>query len=128
MKKFDSINVIPLIDVMLVLLAIVLTTASFIVHDSMKLDLPETESTKQYTPSDAPSKQLVINEKGELFVDDQPVSYAQFKQDAADIDPQTQLVVEVDKKAQFGEFIKLVDILKQHKLTQLTFLTKNASE
>ena len=37
MKKFDQINVIPMIDVMLVLLAIVLTTASFIAQDQTNL-------------------------------------------------------------------------------------------
>jgi len=36
--KFDTINVVPFIDIMLVLLVIVLTTASFIQTGLIKLD------------------------------------------------------------------------------------------
>ena len=35
-RELDQINVIPLVDVMLVLLVIVLTTATFIRPDAMK--------------------------------------------------------------------------------------------
>jgi biopolymer transport protein ExbD len=41
MKRFDQINMIPFIDIMLVLLAIVLTTASFISQGMIPLDLPK---------------------------------------------------------------------------------------
>jgi len=40
MKKFDSINVIPFIDIMLVLLAIVLTTATFVANGQLDIALP----------------------------------------------------------------------------------------
>lgn len=42
--KFDDINVVPFIDIMLVLLVIVLTTASFIQTGLIKLDLPTSSS------------------------------------------------------------------------------------
>ena len=38
MKKFDEINIIPFIDIMLVLLAIVLVTASFISQGKIKVN------------------------------------------------------------------------------------------
>lgn len=44
MKKFDQINVIPFIDIMLVLFAIVLTTASFISQGVISVN-PPTSST-----------------------------------------------------------------------------------
>ena len=40
MKKFDQINVIPFIDIMLVLLAIVLMTATFIAQGKIDVNLP----------------------------------------------------------------------------------------
>lgn len=123
MKKFDSINVIPLIDVMLVLLAIVLTTASFIVHDALKLDLPQTQSTASYQPTDSPTKHLAINDKGELFLEDSLISFDSFKLKADKIDPKTDIIIKVDRRAAFGKVVKLVDILKSHQLTKLTFLT-----
>ena len=44
MKRMDQINVIPFIDIMLVLLAIVLTTATFIVEGRLEIRLPEAAS------------------------------------------------------------------------------------
>ncbi len=38
-KEFDYLNVIPLVDVMLVLLTIVLTTATFVVTGRIPVDL-----------------------------------------------------------------------------------------
>ncbi len=40
MKRFDQINVIPFIDIMLVLLAIVLTTATFISQGRLDINVP----------------------------------------------------------------------------------------
>lgn len=128
MKKFDSINVIPLIDVMLVLLAIVLTTASFIVHDSLKLDLPDTQSTSSYQPTDNPTKHLAINDKGTLFLEDKRISFEDFKTEAAKIDHKSDIVIKVDRQATFGKVVELVDILKTNHLNRLTFLTDKATD
>ena len=46
-KKFDSINVIPFIDIMLVLLVMVLTTATFIKQGVIPVNLPEAKATDQ---------------------------------------------------------------------------------
>jgi hypothetical protein len=48
MKRMDQINVIPFIDVMLVLLAIVLTTATFLIEGRLPIRLPAAET--QTTP------------------------------------------------------------------------------
>lgn len=124
MKRFDSMNVIPLIDVMLVLLAIVLITASFIVHDSIKLDLPDTESTESYMPSDEKSIFLALDKTGQLFLDDKPIELTDFKTQAISFNKQDQIVVKIDESTKFGDFVKVVDILKLNKLTNLTFLTE----
>lgn len=128
MKRFDNINVVPLIDVMLVLLAVVLVTASFIVHDSLKLELPETESTTEYVPTKDETKNFAIDAEGLLYIDDQKTTFEQFKIDAALIAPKTGLIIKVDEKAKFGDFVKLVDILKANKLNNLTFLTEKAEK
>ena len=40
-KEFDNINVIPFIDIMLVLLTIVLTTSTFIAPGAIPMELPQ---------------------------------------------------------------------------------------
>jgi biopolymer transport protein ExbD len=128
MKRFDDINVVPLIDVMLVLLAVVLITASFIVHDSMDLQLPDTESTTEYVPTKDETKNFAIDAEGTLYIDDKKTSYDEFKQQAHLIPAKTGLIIKVDENAKFGDFVKLVDIFKQHQLHNLTFLTDKAEK
>ena len=46
-KEFDYINVIPLVDVMLVLLTIVLTTSSFIASGMIPVELPKASKSQE---------------------------------------------------------------------------------
>jgi len=47
MPKKEGLNVIPLIDIMLVLLAIVLSVSTFIAQGNIKIDLPNSESAEK---------------------------------------------------------------------------------
>ena len=125
-KRFESMNVIPLIDVMLVLLAIVLMTASFIVKDSLNIDLPETENTQSYVPEkDEKPIHLYINNSNEYFVDEAPQNLDSIKQLLTTLNTKQAVTLQVDKKADFGTFVSLVDALKGQNLTNLTILTKS---
>jgi len=128
MPRFDSINVIPLIDVILVLLAIVLTTASFIAKDNLKIELPETESTQAYTPAqDEPAVYFHIDQHNQIFLNEVPQSLAFAKQFLTTLNKSRAIVLQVDKRAEFGHFVALVDALKAQSLTNLTILTKAKS-
>ena len=129
LKRFDSMNVIPLIDVMLVLLAIVLMTASFIVKDSLNIDLPETTHTQSYQPKkDDKPIHFFINESNEYFVDEEAQNLKSIKSLLATLETEQSITLQVDKKADFGTFVSLVDAFKGQKLNNLTILTKSHSE
>ena len=66
MKRFDQINMIPFIDIMLVLLAIVLTTASFISQGLIPVDLPKAEQSEP-AKGDEKSLEIAINSQNQLF-------------------------------------------------------------
>ena len=110
--KFTSINVVPFIDVMLVLLAIVLTTASFINFQQLKVNLP---TTKNQTDAqiDSPPLEIAINKQGKWFLKKQLINR---KTAIAIIKKQLkakqQILIQVDKKAPFESFITLIDLLK----------------
>lgn len=125
-KRFENMNVIPLIDVMLVLLAIVLMTASFIVKDSLNIDLPETANTQNYVPEkDEKVIHLYINNLNEYYVDEAPQNLDSIKQLLITLNTKQAITLQVDKKAEFGTFVSLVDALKGQNLTNLTILTKS---
>ncbi|WP_040725847.1 biopolymer transporter ExbD [Thiomicrorhabdus sp. Kp2] len=129
LKRFDSMNVIPLIDVMLVLLAIVLMTASFIVKDSLNIDLPETSNTQSYvTEKNETPIHLYINKNNEYFIDEEAQNLEALKTLLNTLDTKQAITLQVDKQADFGTFVSLVDLLKGQKLNNLTILTKSQSE
>lgn len=125
MKRFDTINVIPLIDVMLVLLAIVLTTASFIVKDSLNIDLPETQSTQAYTPpKDEIPVKFHIDQDNQLYLNEELQTLEAVRAEILTLAQEQNIIIQVDKQAEFGEFVQLIDLLKAQQLNNLTILTK----
>ena len=125
MKRFDTINVIPLIDVMLVLLAIVLTTASFIVKDSLNIDLPETQSTQTYVPpKDEIPVKFHIDQQNQLYLNEEPQTLLTIEAMLTSLQKEQSIIIQVDKKAEFGEFVQLIDLLKAQQLNNLTILTQ----
>ena len=68
MKRFDQINMIPFIDVMLVLLAIVLTTATFVSKGLIDVDIPSAEQAT--TVNNAPKEpvHISVNTNNELYL------------------------------------------------------------
>ena len=128
MKKFDQINVIPMIDVMLVLLAIVLTTASFIVQDQLNITLPETEKTRPL-PADQVEKsvQIAINAQGQLYFNQQPIALTQLKLLLHPLRRQQAILLKVDRQARFGIFAKVIDQLKARGFENLTIVTQHTS-
>lgn len=126
MKRFDTINVIPLIDVMLVLLAIVLTTASFIVNDSLDIQLPETQNTQTYSPpTDLPVIHLAINAENQYFLDEESLIFSEIETQLTALPKEQSITLSVDQKTDFGSFVKIIDLLKGLNLQNLTILTES---
>jgi biopolymer transport protein ExbD len=105
-RELDQINVIPLVDVMLVLLVIVLTTATFISTGQIPVNLAKAKEVGDR--KDVPIV-ITLNSDGHLFLNDRPVSENGLK-DALDSEPrQSAVVVRADKTTLLERFVALVD-------------------
>lgn len=111
LPKKDGLNVIPLIDVMLVLLAIVLSVSTFIAQGQIKVELPS--SNQQSMPSDLPTILLSIDKEGNIFFDNVAVDLATLKDRIFALDNKTLLKLEIDKNSKFETFVQVADILKE---------------
>ncbi|RAX54534.1 TonB system transport protein ExbD [Helicobacter sp. 10-6591] len=111
LPKKDGLNVIPLIDVMLVLLAIVLSVSTFIAQGQIKVELPS--SNQSSAPTDSPVVTLSINENGEIFFENEAMSIEILKTKIFALTPKTLLKLEIDKNARFDIFVQIADILKE---------------
>jgi biopolymer transport protein ExbD len=114
-----GINVTPLVDIMLCLLVIFMVTTSYVVADSLKVDLPEASTGDATEPSvvmltftvdkATGARQLYLNgEKG-----DEAGLRALIKKVKAEGKTDVQAVIAADKNASHGEVIHLIDVVKQ---------------
>jgi biopolymer transport protein ExbD len=122
-QRFDTINVVPFIDIMLVLLVIVLTTASFIQTGLIKVDLPNSSSEQ----NEQPKKELkiAIKKSGKIFFDKENITKEDVEKRLLTHNKKTPIHLYCDKEAQFEEFVFLLDILKKNNYENLGIVTKN---
>ena len=121
-KRFDEINVIPFIDIMLVLLVMVLTTATFINQGIIPVDLPTAKTSKK----EDIKKEITIyvNANGELFLEDKRVNLKTLESKLSKISKDQTVVLRSDKESKFQDFVSVMDILKRLKHEQLYIITK----
>ena len=121
-KKFDSINVVPFIDIMLVLLVIVLTTATFVAQGMIPVDLSTAKSSSKLTKNDTLT--ITIKENQDIFFNKTKISKQDIEKNLLKYKSNTAIKLNCDKNLKFSEFIYLVDILKANNFTNLNIVTK----
>jgi biopolymer transport protein ExbD len=121
-KRFDSINVIPFIDIMLVLLVMVLTTATFIKQGVIPVNLPEAKATEK--KDEKKEVTIYVNAKGETFFEKEKVDLATLEQKLSQISKEQTVILKSDKASQFQDFVNVMDILKKLGHEQLYIVTK----
>lgn len=122
LKKYDSINVIPFIDVLLVLLAIVLLTSTFITKGIIPVSLPNSNNADNLKPDK--EIVLVIQENGELFIEDRPESLENIEQIILKSSKETPIHINTDKNSKFESFVQVLDMLKKHNYSNVSIVTK----
>ncbi|MFZ1344391.1 TonB system transport protein ExbD [Thiothrix eikelboomii] len=125
MKRFDQINMIPFIDIMLVLLAIVLTTASFVSQGLIEVNLPSAEQVTE-APADTEPVEIAINAQNQLFFAGEQLSHEDLAARLVNLNTDTLIVLRVDKVAVFEPFVKLIDLLKKHQFKNLSIQAQAA--
>ena len=122
-KGFDYMNVIPLVDVMLVLLTIVLTTSTFIATGLIPVDLPKAEKT-QTEEINQTKRMIEIDKDGKIFLDSQEVDLPQLKSIICDTDKDVPIVIRADKSIQLDLFVQVLQAVKQEGFTNVNLQTE----
>ena len=119
-------NVIPFIDIMLVLLAIVLTTATFVAEGTIPVSLPESRGAT-VPPDSSTQIEITVMATGALFFDSQPVSIEQLARRLDGYSADTRFLLRVDEDAAFRHFVDVVDLLKTRHMSRLSIVTRLAA-
>ncbi|WRD60107.1 TonB system transport protein ExbD [Helicobacter pylori] len=113
-RRGDGLNVVPFIDIMLVLLAIVLSISTFIVQGKIKVSLPNAKNAEKSQPNDQKVVVISVDEHDNIFVDDKPTNLEALSAVIKQTDPKTLIDLKSDKSSRFETFISIMDILKEH--------------
>ncbi len=121
-KEFDYLNVIPLVDVMLVLLTIVLTTSTFIATGGIKVDLPKTAASQDAIVQHPLN--IAITKKGQIWVEATETPLAELETALEMVDRRTPITVRADKDIALQLFVDVYGAIKRFGFTTLSLQTE----
>ncbi len=120
-REFDYINVIPFVDIMLVLLTIVLTTSTFIATGVIPVELPKAAKSR----SEALKTQIIeINGEGSVFFEQQSVTLENLKNALQTISKETPLLIRADRNIRLQTFVDVLDIVKNLEFKRVNLETE----
>ncbi len=123
MKKFDEINIIPFIDIMLVLLAIVLVTASFISQGKIQVNVPKATTT-QAVKADDLAKLVTLTADNQFYFNDQPIDKSQLNAEITRWNKEQKVTLKVDGAVRFDKFVELTDLLAANQIKNVAIVTR----
>jgi biopolymer transport protein ExbD len=114
----SSINIIPFVDIVLVLLVIFMLTSATIIRASLKVELPKAASAGSRVES---TLNLVYSKDEHLAIDGQAVASLReagvIVARQAHANPKTQAVIAADKGVAYGRVVELIDLVKANGIT-----------
>lgn len=109
--KKEPLNIVPFIDIMLVLLAMVLSVSTFIAKGEIPIALPESRSAQ------APLKNsnevlFQVTGEGTLHWNGEEATHEEIDERLRGISRDVRLVLRIDRTTRFEHFIRLLDMIK----------------
>lgn len=111
-EMFTGINVTPLVDVTLVLLVILMITASYVVSKSIPMSLPKS-ATGESTPT---VLSVSIDSEGHTFLDAEAIDEAALRERFVAVHAQSadaQAVIAADTHTDHGHVVHVIDLLRR---------------
>jgi biopolymer transport protein TolR len=112
-KPMAEINVVPYIDVMLVLLVIFMVTAPLLTP-GVKVDLPQAAASAVDNP-DRETLVVTVDRKGKLFLDEREIGSEALQAKVAAIlrvRPQTPVLIRGDRQAAYNDVVQTMVLLQ----------------
>jgi biopolymer transport protein ExbD/biopolymer transport protein TolR len=125
-STLSEINMVPFIDVVLVLLIIFMITAP-ILQSGIEVDVPKTKTVKEINE---PRLVITIDKNQLIYLADVPVNINQLgnKVKAQLKKPQDSVFLRADETIPFGTFAKVIDALRQSGVSNISIVTEPLSE
>jgi biopolymer transport protein ExbD len=120
-KEFNYINVIPFVDIMLVLLTIVLTTSTFIATGGIPVNLPKATKSQEQTLK---VRTIEIDKKGSIFYNGKAVTISSLLGELRSLDRSTPFLIRADRDLALQSFVDVLDTVKNAGFRQVSLQTE----
>jgi len=113
-----GINVTPMVDVVLVLLIIMMVSATYIVSQSLKVELPKTASSDETVSK---TYVVTVTKEGTYFYNDKPITRDGLGKEfraALATTKDVNLVITADEDAHHGKVVGVIDLAKVEGITK----------
>ncbi len=114
-----GINMTPMVDIVLVLLVIMMVSATYIVSKNLKVDLPKASQSDESIPTIV---KVTIARDHQHYVDDAPIakeSLAARLHAAHEKNADVSVVVSADAKSEHGDVVHVIDLAKAEGIGKL---------
>ncbi|PAF43491.1 TonB system transport protein ExbD [Helicobacter sp. 11S02629-2] len=112
-KRGDGLNIVPFIDIMLVLLAIVLSVSTFIAQGKIKVDVPNASDSKVVKENNK-KLLIVINKDNQIYIDDKEVSTKELESKLESLPKDEMVQFKGDKKSSYDNFVLVLNLLAKN--------------
>lgn len=124
-KEFDYINMIPLIDVMLVLLTIVLMTSTFVMGGMIRVELPKVSAEPEAV---ARTRSVDIDQAGRVYYDGRQVGIDALKAHIESLSRDVPFLIRADKRVPLQYFVDVLSAVKGMGFKRVSVQTERIRE
>ncbi len=121
-ETIAEINVVPLVDIILVVLIIFMVAAPLVMQPKIDISLPKSSST-DLDKSKKPLK-ITVGGQGEIFVGSRSLSLDELKvesQEQVKINPEVSAILVADKAVTLEMVTSIIDTVKSQGLKKIAF-------
>lgn len=111
-EPIADINIVPFVDIILVVLIIFMITTPFIVKPSININLPKAASGEETTPSQLT---ITVTADGRAILNGKEVvdaEISEFAKSSVASKPDIQAIISADKDVPHGRVITVIDLVK----------------
>jgi len=132
-RQAPAVIIVALIDILIVLLIFLMVTTTFRQQPALKLALPESSQAMKSGAQESPPLLVTISAEGDLRLGPEgtPVTAERLKSElvtASEKTAEVKLAISADKKAPFGQVVKVMDAAKEAKIKVVNAYTKEPTK
>ncbi|OPY80305.1 MAG: Biopolymer transport protein ExbD [Syntrophorhabdus sp. PtaU1.Bin058] len=124
-KEFDYINMIPFIDVMLVLLTIVLMTSTFVASGIIPVELPKVVGRHEKAMK---TGVIEIDRAGAIYYQGESVDLASLKDRLSHVPTDTPFLIRADRNIPLQNFVEVLDMVKTMGFRRVSLQTEEVPQ